>query len=175
MWNDKRVIDLLGVEHPIIQAPMAGSTNPNLVAAVCNAGGLGGLGAAGISPDDLRLAIREIRALTDGPFNVNLFNRNTEQYDSEAKPGPRFTELLETYHSEMGLGPIPDPVPLFGPADNQLKVLIDEKIPVISFHFGVDEQTVARAKRAGAKVLCSATTLSEARLLEKTGVDAIIA
>jgi nitronate monooxygenase len=175
MWNDKRVIDLLGIEHPIIQAPMAGSTNPKLVATVCNADGLGGLGAAGIAPDDLRSVIREIRALTDRPFNVNLFNRSTEEYDSETKPGPRFTELLKTYHCEMGLGPIPDPVPLFGPADNQLEVLIDEKIPVISFHFGVDAQTVARAKQAGAKVLCSATTLSEARLLEKAGVDAIIA
>ena len=57
MWSDKRAIDLLEIEHPLIQAPMAGPTNPQLVAAVCEAGGLGGLGAAGKSPDDLRVAI----------------------------------------------------------------------------------------------------------------------
>jgi nitronate monooxygenase len=175
MWNDKRAIDLLEIEHPLIQAPMAGPTNPQIVAAVSEAGGLGGLGASGKSLDDLRVAIREIKSLTDRPFNVNLFNRSTEVYDSEARSGPRLKELLQSYHSEMGLGPVPDPIPLYGPADKQLEVLIDERVPVVSFHFGVDAQTVATAKEAGAKVLCSATTVSEAILLEALGVDAIIA
>ncbi len=175
MWNDKRAIDLLEIEHPVIQAPMAGPTNPQTVAAVCEAGGLGGLGGSGKSPDDLRVAIRKIKSLTDRPFNVNLFNRDTEVYNSEARSGPRLKELLQSYHSEMGLGPVPDPVPLYGPADKQLEVLIDERVPVVSFHFGVDAQTVATAKEAGAKVLCSATTVSEAILLEELGVDAIIA
>ena len=175
MWNDKRAVELLDIEHPIIQAPMAGPANPKLVAAVCEAGGLGGLGAAGESPDGLRSAIREIRSLTARPFNVNLFNRSTEAYDSESRPGPRLSELLEIYHAEMGLGPIPAPVPLFGPADDQLEVLIEEGVPVISFHFGVDAQTVAKAQESGAKILCSATTVDEARVLEEAGVDAIIA
>ncbi|CAB5081489.1 putative oxidoreductase, nitronate monooxygenase family [Olavius algarvensis associated proteobacterium Delta 3] len=175
MWNDKRAIDLLEIEHPVIQAPMAGPTNPQLVAAVCEAGGLGGLGAAGKSPDDLKVAIREIKSLTDRPFNVNLFNRSTEGYDSEARTGPRLNELLQSYHFEMGLGLVPDPVILYGPADKQLEVLIDERVPVVSFHFGVDAPTVATLKEAGTKVLCSATTVSEAILLEELGVDAIIA
>jgi nitronate monooxygenase len=175
MWNDKRAIDLLEIEHPLIQAPMAGPTNPQIVAAVSEAGGLGGLGASGKSLDDLRVTIREIKSLTDRPFNVNLFNRSTEVYDSEARLGPILKELLQSYHSDMGLGPVPDPIPLYGPADKQLEVLIDERVPVVSFHFGVDAQTVATAKEAGAKVLCSATTVSEAILLEKLGVDAIIA
>jgi nitronate monooxygenase len=175
MWSDKRAIDLLEIEHPLIQAPMAGPTNPQLVAAVCEAGGLGGLGAAGKSPDDLRVAIREIRSLTDRPFNVNLFNRRTEGYDSEVRSGPLLNELLQSYHSEMGLGPVPDPVPLYGPADKQLEVLIDERVPVVSFHFGVDAPTVTSAKETGTKVLCSATTVNEAILLEELGVDVIIA
>jgi nitronate monooxygenase len=175
MWNDKRVIDLFGIKHPIIQAPMAGATNPRLVAAVCGAGGLGGLGAAGEESDDLRSDIREIRALTGGVFNVNLFNKNTEVCDAQVRPGPRLSERLETYHAEMGLGPIPEPIPLFGPMDEQLEVLLDERVPVISFHFGVDAHTVARAHEAGAKVICSATTVSEAILLEAVGIDAIIA
>jgi nitronate monooxygenase len=175
MWQDKRAIDLLDIEHPILQAPMAGSTNPRLVAAVCGAGGLGGLGSAGSSTEGLRSAVREIRALTDRTFNVNLFNASTEDFDRQARLGPRLTELLASYHSEMGLGPIPEPIPLFGPAELQLEVLIEEEVPVISFHFGVDARTVARAHETGAKVLCSTTTVGEARFLEEAGVDAIIA
>jgi nitronate monooxygenase len=175
MWNDQRLLDLLDIEHPILQAPMAGSASPELVAAVSGAGALGGFGAAGSSQDGLRSTIREIRALTDRPFNINLFNACTEEYDRKARPGRRLQKLLENYHAEMNLGPVPEPIPLFGPAAAQLEVLIDEDVPVISFHFGVDEPTVSRAHDAGAKVLCSATTVREARALEEAGVDAIIA
>ncbi len=87
MWQDRRAIDLLGAEHPILQAPMAGSTNPQLVAAVCGAGGLGGPGAAGSSPDELPSTVREIRALTDRAFNINLLNASTEDFDRLARPG----------------------------------------------------------------------------------------
>jgi nitronate monooxygenase len=168
-------LDFLEVEHPILQAPMAGSTSPELVAAVSSSGALGGFGAAGSSPGDLRSTIREIRALTDRPFNINLFNECTEEYDREARPGQRLNELLESYHAEVQLGPVPEPIPLFGPAAEQLEVVLDERVPVISFHFGVDARTVSSAHDAGAKLLCSATTLSEARYLEEAGVDAIIA
>jgi nitronate monooxygenase len=72
MWNDQRLLHLLDIEHPILQAPMAGSTTPELVAAVSDAGALGGFGAAGSSPAGLRSTIREIRALTEGLFNINL-------------------------------------------------------------------------------------------------------
>jgi nitronate monooxygenase len=175
IWNDRRLLHLLEIEHPIIQAPMAGSTNAELVAAVNAAGALGSFGAAGSSPSGLRSTIREIRALTDRPFNVNLFNPSTEEYDRAARPGPRLDELLADYHAELKLGPVPEPVPLFGPAAGQLEILLDEAVPVISFHFGVDAPTVSRARSAGAKVLCSATTVSEASVLEGAGVDAIIA
>jgi nitronate monooxygenase len=175
MWNDRRLLDLLDIEHPILQAPMAGSANPELVAAVSGAGAIGGFGAAGSSPGGLRSTIREIRALTDRPFNINLFNACTEEYDREARPGQRLNELLAIYHAEMKLGPVPEPIPLFGPAAAQLEVLLDEAVPVISFHFGVDARTVSRAHDGGARVLCSATTVSEAKSLEEAGVDAIIA
>jgi nitronate monooxygenase len=175
MWNDQRLLHLLDIEHPILQAPMAGSTTPELVAAVSDAGALGGFGAAGSSPAGLRSTIREIRALTEGLFNINLFNPSTEEYDREARPGQRLGKQLATYHAELKLGPVPEPVPLFGPAAEQLEVLLDEAVSVISFHFGVDAATVSRAHDGGAKVLCSATTVSEARYLEEAGVDAIIA
>ena len=91
MWNDQRLLHLLDIEHPILQAPMAGSTTPELVAAVNGAGALGSFGAAGSSPAGLRSTIQEIRALTDRPFHINLFNPGTEEYDREARPGQRLS------------------------------------------------------------------------------------
>jgi nitronate monooxygenase len=154
---------------------MAGATNPELVAAVGEAGGLGSFGAAGTPPDRLRATVQAIRQRTDRAFNINLFSAHTEDFDRDARPGPKLAGLLETYHAELGLGPVPDPTPMFGPAEDQFEVLIEEGVPIISFHFGADARLVARAHESGAKVLCSATTVAEARELEDAGVDAVIA
>ncbi len=174
-WPDRRVMNLLGIDHPILQAPMAGASNPLLTATVSEAGALGGYGAAGDRPDKLRGIVREIRAHTDRPFNVNIFSASTETVDRTTRPGPLFTSLLEGYHRESGLGPVPDPRPLFGPATDQLEILLEEGVPVISLHFGIDAGTVSRIHAAGARVLCTATTVEEARILEAAGVDAVIA
>jgi nitronate monooxygenase len=175
MWHDRRVLDLLDIEHPIIQAPMASASNPELVGAVSEAGGLGSFGAAGTPPDRLRATVQAIRQRTDRAFNINLFSAHTEEFDRGARPGPGLAGRLEAYHSELGLGPVPDPAPMFGPAEDQFDVLIEEGVPVISFHFGADARMVARAHESGAKVLCSATTVAEAKELEDIGVDAVIA
>ena len=175
MWPDRKLLDLLEIEHPIIQAPMASATNPVIVAAVSNAGGLGSFGAAGTPPPKLRETIKAIRERTDRPFNINLFSAHTEEFDRDARPGPRLAKQLAAYHAEFGLGAVPAPEPMFGPFDEQLEVLIDERVPVISFHFGADAAAVGKVHAAGAKVLCSATTVDEAKTLERAGVDAIIA
>ena len=175
MWTDRRLLDLFGIEHPVIQAPMAGSTNPELVAAVSASGALGSFGAASSPPDKLRTVIQAIQQRTSNPYNINLFAASTEQFDRNARPGPGLAQQLQNYHDELALGPVPEPGPLFGPAEAQLDVLLEQRVPVISIHFGVDSATVERAKSAGAKVLCSATTVAEARQLEAAGVDAIIA
>ena len=175
MWNDRKVLDLLGIEHPIIQAPMAGATNPFVVAGVSNAGGLGSFGAAGSSPAKLRQTVAAIREDTARPFNVNLFAAHTEEFDRDVRPGPRLAEKLAAYHAEFSLGAVPDPGPMFGPFDDQFDVLVAEKVPVISFHFGADPAAVEKAHIGGAIVLCSATTVAEAIALEEAGVDAIIA
>lgn len=175
MWPDRTLLDLLGIEHPIIQAPMASATNPVLVAAVSNCGGLGSFGAAGTPPPQLRETVRAIRQRTNRPFNINLFAAHTEVFDRDARPGPRLAEQLAAYHAEFGLGDIPQPGPMFGPFDEQLEVLIEEKVPVISFHFGADAAAVEKAQSGGAKVLCSATTVAEAKSLEQAGVDVVIA
>ena len=122
---------LFNIEHPIIQAPMAGACTPALVAAVSNGGGLGSLGAAPMKPDVLRAQIQKIQALTDQPFNINLFAPQSEQFDAAAVLADEARELLEKYHQELGLGELPTPSGIFGPAEEQLNVLIEEKVPVI--------------------------------------------
>ena len=175
MWADRKILDLLGIEHPVIQAPMSGSTNPELVAAVCSAGGLGSFGAAGTKPEPLGAVVQEIRQRTDRPFHVNIFSADSERFDRRIPPGPRLKEKLAEYHAEMGLGEVPEPQGMFGPSNEQLEVLLEHRVPVISFHFGADPAAVEKARRSGARVLCSATTVAEARFLERAGVDAIIA
>jgi nitronate monooxygenase len=175
MWTDRRILDLLDIEHPIIQAPMASASNAELVAAVSEAGGLGSLGAAGTPPDRLRASVQAIQQRTDRAFSINLFSAHTEEFDRSARPGPKLAERLAAYHSELGLGSVPDPAPLFGPVAEQFDVLLEQGVPIISFHFGADARMVARAHEAGAKVLCSATTAAEARQLEDMGIDAVIA
>jgi len=175
MWPDTRALALLGIDHPIVLAPMASATNAELVATVSEAGGLGSYGAAGTPPDSLRQVIHAIRERTDRPFNINLFAADTEQFDRHARPGPRLATLLQDYHAGQGLAAVPPPDSMFGPAEEQLQVLLEEKVPVISYHFGVGGDTVSRAKANGAVVLCSATTVDEAIALQAAGVDAIIA
>ena len=175
MWPDKRILELLDIEHPIIQAPMSGSTSPELAAAVSSGGGLGSFGAAGTAPERLGAVVGEIRGRTDRPFNVNLFSAQSERFDRSVRPGPRLMRRLAEYHAEMGLGEVPEPVGMFGPSSEQLEVLLERRVPVISFHFGVEAGVVEKARESGARVLCSATTVAEARQLEAAGVDAIIA
>ncbi|MCK5366550.1 MAG: nitronate monooxygenase [Gammaproteobacteria bacterium] len=175
MWHDRRILDLLDIEHPIVLAPMAAVSNAELVGLVSEAGGLGSYGAAGDRPDRLRTTVQTIRQRTNRAFNINLFSSRAENYDRDARSGPRLAERLEAYHAELGLGPVPDPRALFGPVEEQFDVLIEEGVPIISFHFGVDAHLVAGAHEAGTKVLCSATTVAEAKELEDIGVDAVIA
>jgi len=173
-WRNRRLLDLFGFEHPILLAPMAGATNVDMVVRMNQAGGLGGLGAAGIKPDALRTMVRDIKSASSRPFQVNLFAAETEHWP-EVSMGPGIRNKLLGYHAEMALGALPVSGPLFGPVADQLTILLDEQVPVISFHFGVDAETVARIHQAGSRVLCSATTVDEARVLADRGVDAIIA
>lgn len=166
---------LIGGQHPLFQAPMAGASNPELVGAVCEAGGIGGLGAAALKPDALRSQLRAIRQKTDKPFVVNLFSPATELFDGGRRPGPRLAARLAEYHQELGAGEVPVPGGIFGPAAEQLAVLIEEAVPIISFHFGIEAAQVEAIHTAGLKAVCTATTVEEALLLEATGVDAIIA
>jgi nitronate monooxygenase len=165
----------LGIEHPIIQGPFGGGpSTPELVAAVSNAGGLGSLGAAYQTPDQIAETIRRIRALTDRPFQVNLFAGGW-QTDMRFDPAPML-ELLSEIHAMLGIPAPQPPQPSPDPFPAQLEAVIDARPPVFSFTFGIpDRDAMSRLKSRGIVVMGTATTLDEARLLADAGVDAIVA
>lgn len=174
-WPNTALTERLGISYPIIQAPMAGGPgSPQLVAAVSNAGGLGSLAGGYLHADQLRAAITEVRALTDRPFAVNLTALKP------AKPDPakvaRACELLAPYRAELGLPPefpeMPEPPGL----DEQLDVILDMQISVLSFVFGApDSEYLTLLQEAGITILGTATHLLEAIMLEESGVDFIVA
>lgn len=176
LWPRRALTDLLGIKHPIIQAPMAGASTPGLVAAVSNAGALGGFGGTDSSPDELRGIIRAIRRLTDQPFIINLYLDRPEPYVVIPEREFQMKLALAPAHSELQAGEVPDPIDLFGRFEQQVAVVIEERVPVLSTHFGAPSATVTRALKAnGTRVISTATTVAEARQLEAAGTDAIIA
>lgn len=165
----------LGIEHPILLAPMAGSGGtPELAAAVSNAGGLGAWGGAYSKPNEIATAIRRIRQLTDRPFNINLFAGGYET-DSTIDPQPML-EIMHEAHAKLGLPPpILPPVPR-DPFDQQLEAVLEERPPVFSFTFGIPSTAQRDAlKQRGITIAGTATIAEEARRLEQASVDAIVA
>jgi len=151
-----------------------GPTTPELVAAVSNAGGLGSLGAAYLTPDQITEAIRRIRALTDKPFNVNLFAGGYET-ERHVDPGPMLA-LLAKIHEAFGL---PAPALPVLPPDlfaEQFEAVLDARPAVFSFTFGIPRgDAMARLRARGIASLGTATTVEEARMLAEAGVDGIVA
>lgn len=175
-WPRRDLIGLLGIEHPIIQAPMAGASTAALAAAVSNAGALGGFGGTDSSPDELRDVIRAIRRRTRRPFIVNLYLNRSQAYVAEPDREAALKAALGSAHAELGAGEVPDPIALFGEFYSQVAVAIEERVPVLSTHFGAPGVEVMRELKAGGtKVISTATTIDEARQLEAAGVDAVIA
>lgn len=166
---------LLGLRHPLIQAPMAGgATTPELVAAVSNTGALGSFAAATLSPAAMREGVARVRLLTDRPFNVNLFVLD-EPAPSDAEVA-RAQARLDPLRAELGLPPGGRPARFCEDNRAQLETLIELAPPVVSFTFGLlDAATVARLHTAGSLVIGTATTVAEARAWEAVGADLICA
>lgn len=167
----------LDIEIPIIQAPMAGVSTPQLAAAVSNAGALGSLGMGATNASRAKALIEETQSLTDRPFNVNFFVHANPQIapDREATwlraMAPNFkrfegqapAELRTIYQS-------------FADDDDMLDVLVGARVPVISFHFGLPSaDKIAALKASGSLLLASATNLKEAMAIQEVGLDGIIA
>jgi nitronate monooxygenase len=157
---------------------MAGSATPDLAAAVSAAGGLGSLGLAIATPDDIRQACADLRARGTHRFNLNFFVLPQLPGQTPIQRARMRTRLAPLY-DRLGLGPVPDPPPAVPPAGfapGLVAALEEARPPVVSFHFGLpDAPALARIRAAGCVILCSATTVAEARALEAAGVDAIIA
>ncbi|MDY7229408.1 NAD(P)H-dependent flavin oxidoreductase [Hyalangium rubrum] len=165
----------LGVEEPLILAPMAGGpSTPELVAAVSNAGGLGSLGAAYQTPEQLTRDIQRTRELTDKPFGVNLF-AGGYKVPAQVDAGPMLA-LLSEVHEAYGLPPPSLPALPSDPFPEQLEAVLEARPAVFSFTFGIPSREVlARLRTRGIASVGTATTLEEARLLVEAGVDAIAA
>lgn len=161
--------------HPIVQAPMAGGVSvPQLVAAVSEAGGLGFLAAGYKTADGMYQEIKQLRGLTSRPFGVNVFMPQPDCAESGAVEiyAHQLAGEAAWYETELG---DPDSGRDDG-YDAKLAVLLDNPVPVVSFHFGVPgPEVLDRLRRAGTVTLVTATTAEEARAVERAGADAVIA
>lgn len=168
--------EIIGFELPIIQAPLAGWQGSELTIAVCNAGGLGSLPCALLSPDTMRAELTRIRTQTNKPFNVNFFCHEPPALDGAREAAWR--GLLAPYFEEFGVAlhesaTGPSRAPFSAAAADVLETF---KPAVVSFHFGLPPtELLQRVKTWGSKVWSSATTVAEAQWLERQGADAIIA
>jgi nitronate monooxygenase len=169
---------LLGIEIPVIQAPMAGAQGSALAAAVSNAGGLGSLPCAQLTLEAVRNELSALKRQTSKPFNVNFFCHAPPVADAAREAAWR--TKLAPYYRALGLdieaasgGPQRKP---FGDAEAELLGEMRPAPAVVSFHFGLPSaDLLTRIRALGSRVIASATTIEEARWLEARGVDAIIA
>jgi nitronate monooxygenase len=168
-------LDDLGLKYPVIQAPMSGGpSTAELVAAASAAGALGSLGAAYMTPEQIRTTIAQIREITDRPFAVNLFAGGADIPGSSS--GNAMTSLLTKLQKNLG-----DQTPPGSGAgnyifDEQLQVLIDEQVAVVSFTMGLPSAAqMAQLKQSARVLIATATDVAESIAVMKAGFDAVVA
>jgi len=166
----------LGIRLPVLQAPMAGSQDHRLALAVAQAGGLGAIAAAMLSPEALDRELAAFRSASPAPLNVNFFCHTPPVPDEQAQT--QWRQTLAPFYRTFGIDPAtvasgPGRTPFSAEAAD---VLALHRPAVVSFHFGLPAPSLLdRVKTWGAKVLCSATTVEEGLWLQAHGVDAVIA
>jgi nitronate monooxygenase len=177
-WNETRISSSLGIKYPIIQGPLGGLSTQRLTATVSNFGGLGSFGAHGLSPSAIMDVINEIRALTSKPFAINLWV-SMEDEGARSSGSEEFARSLAPLAEHIqALG---GTLPRFQPYvpikfEEQVRVLLDAKVPVFSFIYGIPPKEVLDECRAqGILTIGAATTPDEAIVLEQAGVDIIAA
>lgn len=175
--NHSKLLDLLAIRLPMIQAPMAGVSSPAMAAAVTAAGGLGSLGIGAMTADQARAAIRQFRDLGHGSLNVNVFVHQPARRDQRKEAawlnrlGPEFMALGATVPTTLK-----DPYRSFLVDDDMLAMLVEEKPKVVSFHFGLPHpHQIKTLHDAGVVLLAAATNPLEASSIAAAGIDAIIA
>jgi nitronate monooxygenase len=175
--QSERLLDLLKIDVPIIQAPMAGTSSPAMAAAVANAGGLGSIGVGGTNAAGARPMIAAIRERTNRSFNVNVFCHQPAK--PHAGVDAAWLERLRPEFERLGAAPpaaLTEIYKSFVEDDDMLAVLLEARPRVVSFHFGVPPEDRVRALRdAGIILLGSATSLAEARAVVAAGAHAVVA
>jgi nitronate monooxygenase len=177
-WNKTRVSSALGIEYPIIQGPLGGLSTQRLTATVSNFGGLGSFGAHGLGPSAIKDVIAEIRELTNKPFAMNLWV-STEDEVARSSGKEEFERSLK--HIARHIEALGAPLPTHKPHvpvrfEDQVRVLLDAKIPVFSFIVGLPPKEILDECRAqGILTMGTATTAAEAIVLEQAGVNVIVA
>ncbi|MDQ4072908.1 MAG: nitronate monooxygenase [Thermoproteota archaeon] len=203
-WSESNLLcKTLNIDYPIIQAGMAGITTPELVSAVSNEGGLGVLGASKLSPEQLLDSIRKIRKNTSRPYGVNLILAPPENPEPNAQstyqeiqlfldnklrrpmglPPKIKTEMSDSHlgikeaghddsplHKSLHLPPLPSPI-----FEDQLKIILEEKVPVVSFAMGNLRTLIDKVHSNGSKVMSMVTSVEEAVEVSSNGSDVIIA
>ena len=167
---------LFNIEKPIIQAPMAGVQDYRLAAAVSNAGGLGSLPCAMLGAEALREELKALNEATQQPYNLNFFAHTPPEPNEQQEANWR--QALAPYYKEFDIDPASITAgPGRMPFNEESAAIVEEFRPaVVSFHFGLPKpELLERVKKAGARVLSTATTVEEALWLEQHGADAIIA
>jgi nitronate monooxygenase len=176
-WPKTRFTELLGVNKPIIQAPMiVQKPLVPLAAAVCEAGGLGSLGCAEMTLDELELRVREMRELTDKPFNLNFFLHEEPKFSPSLDTSVK--DLIAPIYNRLGLDlpSVTDANSLGNFNEVTLSLLMELKPAMVSFHFGCPDTTIVeKLQSVGVLVAATATTVNEAIQLEQAGVDIVVA
>ena len=175
MWPSNALTERLKLRWPIFQAPMGIFSTPTLAAAVTNAGGLGGLGMWGCTVDEAERRIAGFRQQSGGSLNVNYVFWPEPRPHAESVAAMR--RRLQPHYDAAGLGPVPEPQGTVGDVTPEhLGMLLRHRPEVVSFHFGLPGPgTLRTIREAGSFTICTATTVEEARILERSGVDAIVA
>ncbi|TAK49215.1 MAG: nitronate monooxygenase [Xanthobacteraceae bacterium] len=176
MWPDRRLLDLIGIETPIVQAPMANVPYADLVIGACEGGALGSLACAMLSPEKAREQMLVIRQRTSAPVNMNFFCHEPAAPDADREAAWRMR--LAPYYRDLGLD-LEATVPAANraPFDAAMCAVVEEVKPeVVSFHFGLPQPALLeRVKAVGSTVMACATTVQEAVWLEQHGADVVIA
>src|ERR1700746_1615500 len=178
LWNENRLTAKLGIDYPVTQGPLGGLSSQKLTAAVSNFGGLGSFGAHGLAPQAIKDVIAEIRSLTSKPFAMNLWVSMEDEGARTSDENAFNTSLAPLAVHIAALGA---PRPEYQPYswirfEDQARVLLDEKVPVFSFIYGIPPQEILEECRAKHIVtIGTATTPEEGEALQEAGVDAIVA
>jgi len=170
-------LEKLGIELPIIQAPMAGVSTPEMAAAVSNMGGLGSVGIGAVNADSARQMIVEVRSRTVRPFNVNVFCHQPAVAD-EGREDAWLNRLRPEFARYRAAPPsrLKEIYRSFLTDDETLAVLIAQRPSVVSFHFGLPSaERIDALHGAGIVLLATATNLVEAKAIRAAGVDAVVA